>query len=184
MESFLIEPERKISVDSHCDVLVAGGGIAGIAAALAAARGGKNVILLEREFALGGMATLGLVTIYLPLCDGEGNQLCFGITEELLKLSIKHGAEANYPEAWLNGGSLDERIKNRYITQFNPHLFALSAEELLLGLGLTILYGTLACGVQKDGDIITHVITESKSGIYTMVQMCELWMLLRERSIF
>ena len=165
---FVLEPERKIDVNSSCDVLVAGGGIAGIAAAIAAARGGKAVTLIEREYALGGMATLGLVTIYLPLCDGEGNQLVYGIGEELLKLSIKHGAEANYPEAWLHGGSLEERIKNRYITQFNPHLLALSAEELLLDLGVTILYGTLACAVKKDGDAITHVIVENKSGRYAV----------------
>ena len=164
MANYITEPQREISVGQSCDVLVAGGGIAGIAAAMAAARGGKKVTLVEREYALGGMATLGLVTIYLPLCDGEGNQLIYGIGEELLKLSIKHGAEANYPEAWLNGGSLEERIKNRYITQFNPHLFALSAEELLLDLGVTILYGTLVCSVVKDGDIISHVIVENKSG--------------------
>ena len=164
MGDTILETERRLSVDASCDVLVAGGGIAGIAAAMAAARGGKKVILLEREYALGGMATLGLVTIYLPLCDGEGNQLVFGIGEELLKLSIEYGAEANYPDAWLNGGSLEERIKNRYITQFNPHLFALSAEALLCGLGVRILYGTLACAVRKDGDVITHVVVENKSG--------------------
>ena len=164
MENYILEPERKVSVESSCDVLVVGGGIAGIAAAMAAARGGKRVILLEREYALGGMATLGLVTIYLPLCDGEGNQVIYGIAEELLKLSIKHGAEANYPTAWLDGGSLEDRIKNRYITQFNPHLFALSSEELLLELGVTILYGTLACAVNKEGDMIKHVVVENKSG--------------------
>ena len=164
MNDIIMEPPREISVESSCDVLIAGGGIAGIAAAMAAARGGKRVTLLEREYALGGMATLGLVTIYLPLCDGEGVQLCYGIVEELLKLSIRHGAEANYPSAWLDGGSFEERVKNRYITQFNPHLFALSAEELLLELGVTILYGTLACSVVKDGDTISHVIVENKSG--------------------
>ena len=164
MNNYILEPERKTNIESACDVLVAGGGIAGIAAAIAAARGGRRVTLIEREFALGGMATLGLVTIYLPLCDGEGTQLIYGIGEELLKLSIKHGAEANYPEAWLNGGSLEDRIKKRYITQFNAHLFALSAEELLNSLGVTILYGTLACAVKKDGDKITHVVVESKSG--------------------
>ena len=164
MTQRIIEPERELSVDFSCDVIVAGGGIAGIAAAMAAARGGKQVILIEREYALGGMATLGLITIYLPLCDGEGNQVVFGIGEELLKLSIKHGAEANYPDAWLNGGSLEDRIKQRYITQFNPHLFALSVEELLCELGVTILYGTLICGVKKDKDFITHVIVENKSG--------------------
>lgn len=147
-----------------CDVLVAGGGIAGMAAAIAAARGGKNVILLEREYTLGGMATLGLVTIYLPLCDGEGNQLVFGLGEELLRLSIEHGAEANYPHAWLDGGSLEEKIRKRYITQFNPHLFALKVERLLMELGVKILYGTLACDVITENDNIRSVVVENKSG--------------------
>jgi hypothetical protein len=164
MGKWIFELERKTAVSASCDVVVAGGGIAGIAAALAAARNEKKVILLEREYALGGMATLGLVTIYLPLCDGEGEQLVFGIGEELLRLSVKHGAEANYPEAWLHGGSLKERIRNRFITQFNPHLFALEAETLLLSQGVTILYGALVCGVQKEGDRISHVLVENKSG--------------------
>jgi hypothetical protein len=164
MDKFVVERERKTRIVQSCDVLVAGGGIAGIAAAIAAARGGKNVILLEREYTLGGMATLGLVTIYLPLCDGEGNQLVFGLGEELLKLSVKHGAEAKYPRAWLEGGSLEERIRNRYMTQFNPHLFALRVEALLLSLGVTILYGTLACAADVSHGRITSVIVENKSG--------------------
>jgi hypothetical protein len=164
MESSIVEARRETPVVSSCDVLVAGGGVAGVAAAIAAARSGAKVTLLEREFFLGGMATIGLVTIYLPLCDGEGNQLVFGIGEELLKLSIKHGAEANYPKAWLEGGAIEERKKHRYITQFNPHLFALSVEKLLTGLGVNILYGALACGVKRDGAEITHVIVENKSG--------------------
>lgn len=164
MEKYVLERERKINIVRSCDVLVAGGGIAGIAAAAAAARCGKNVILLEREYVLGGMATLGLVTIYLPLCDGEGKQLVFGLGEELLKLSIEHGAEANYPRAWLDGGSLEDRIKNRYMTQFNPHLFALRAEALLTELGVTILYGSLACAVDMDEGTINSVIVENKSG--------------------
>lgn len=77
---YIQEPERTLPVRyADYDVIVAGGGIAGIAAALAAARAGKRVLLLERMFALGGLATLGLVTIYLPLCDGKGHQLSFGL---------------------------------------------------------------------------------------------------------
>ena len=160
----IIEKERKLSVTDSCDVLVAGGGIAGIAAAIAAARGGKKVILLEREFAPGGMATLGLVTIYLPLCDGEGNQVIYGIAEELLKLSIEHGAEANYPTVWFERGSREERINKRYMTQFNPHLFAMRVEQVLSELGVQILFGTLAAQAVVEDGRITHIIVENKSG--------------------
>jgi len=160
----VLEKAKEIPVKQECDVLVAGGGIAGIAAALAAARGGKQVLLLEREYALGGMATLGLVTIYLPICDGEGHQLIYGIGEELLKLSIEHGAEANYPSAWLDGNDPELRKQQRYLTQFNPHLFAMRAEQLLQKAGVRILYGSVACAVEVRESRITHVIIENKSG--------------------
>ena len=160
----IIEKERKTQIAKQCGVLVAGGGIAGIAAALAAARNGADVLLVERECLLGGLATLGLITIYLPLCDGNGNQVSFGIAEELLRLSVKHGAEALYPSAWLGGGSIEERKKQRFQVQYNPHLFALEAERLLLKEGVKILYNTLICDtVVKDGKI-THVIIENKGG--------------------
>ena len=151
-------------VNYECDVLVAGGGVAGVSAALAAARAGAEVILLERGFMLGGLATAGLVTIYLPLCDGEGRQASYGIAEELLKLSIEHGDEGRYPTAWLDGGSLEERKKSRYEVQFNPHLFAISAERLLVSEGVRIFYGTTAVSVSKSYDRVYSVIIESKSG--------------------
>ena len=77
--------------------MVCGGGFAGISAALAAARQGKNVTLLEKEYILGGLGTAGLITIYLPLCDGMGKQVSFGIAEELFRLSVSMGAEKDYP---------------------------------------------------------------------------------------
>jgi ribulose 1,5-bisphosphate synthetase/thiazole synthase len=162
----ILEKQRTTHITHRCDVLVAGAGIAGVSAAIAAARNGAKVILLEREYGLGGLATLGLITLYLPLCDGEGNQMVHGIGEELLKLSIKHGAEQNYPKAWLENGTKEERIAKRYATQFNPHLFAIELESLLVDLGVTILYGTLACGVAMDdsGKRIGAVIVENKSG--------------------
>ena len=160
----IFEERRSLPVRRHCEVLVVGGGIAGIAAALAAARGGKRVLLVEREYALGGMATLGLVTIYLPLCDGAGHQLCFGIAEELLKMSIEQGAEANYPAAWLEGGSLEARIRQRYMVQFNPHLFAMRAEQMLTEAGAEILYGSVLCDVLVKDGRITYAVIENKSG--------------------
>jgi len=164
LSGYIEEEKQKVPILCDCDVLVVGGGVAGIAAALAAARHGARVVLAEREFLLGGLATLGLVTIYLPLCDGMGNQVIFGIGEELLKLSIKHGAEGKYPKAWLDGGNPEERKAVRYEVQFNPHLFAIEAERLLLGEGVKILYGVLACATSvKDGKI-RSVIFETKSG--------------------
>lgn len=149
---------------AQCDVLVAGGGIAGIAAALAAARQGAKVILLEKQFMLGGLATAGLVTIYLPLCDGKGHQVSFGIAEELLRLSIQYGYEALYPAAWLEGGTLEEKEKKRFEVRYNAQLFAIAVEQLLLKEGVTILYGTSACSVAMQEGRISEVIVENKSG--------------------
>ena len=164
IKDYVTEPARQLKVSRRAGVVVAGGGIAGIAAAMAAARNGADVLLIEREYSLGGLATLGLITIYLPLDDGLGNQVVFGIGEELLRLSIEHGAEGHYPKAWLEGAPLEERLKSRFITQFNPHLFALRVEKLLLDLGVNILYGTLVASVIKEGDRITGLVVENKSG--------------------
>lgn len=162
--NFIIEKQRETQVIFEADVLVAGGGIAGISAALAAARTGAKVVLVERECILGGLATLGLITIYLPLCDGMGKQVTFGIGEELLRLSIKHGVEDKYPKPWLEDGTFEERTKTRFKVQYNPHFFALEAEQLLLEEGVQILYNTLICDVLQRNQKISHVIVENKSG--------------------
>lgn len=154
----------KTKVVGSYEVAVCGGGFAGISAALAAARQGKKTVLFERQFMLGGLGTAGIVTIYLPLCDGYGHQVSFGIAEELLRLSIFHGAEARYPENWFTeNGSRTEKDK-RFEVQFNPQLFAILAEKLLLKEGVDILYGTYAVGVSVKDDKIQHIITENKSG--------------------
>ena len=113
---------------------------------------------------LGGLATAGIVTIYLPLCDGEGRQVSFGIAEELLRLSIKDGAEGRYPKAWLEGGTFEEKRAKRFEVQFNPQLFAINAERLLLDLGVKILYGAVAVAVPTKDGRITDVVIEGKSG--------------------
>lgn len=146
------------------EVAVCGGGIAGISAALAAARQGKKTVLFEREFILGGLGTAGLVTIYLPLCDGCGHQVSFGIAEELLRLSVKHGAEGLYPANWLeHSGSCGEKDK-RFEVQYNPVLFAVTAERLLRENGVDILYGTYVVDVKMNGEKIEYIIIENKSG--------------------
>jgi len=161
-----IRENIQTEITKECDVLVAGGGIAGISAALAAARQGKRVILLEKEYILGGLGTAGLITIYLPLCDGMGHQVSFGIAEELLRLSISLGAEALYPDNWLDGDDPANRtLKNkRFQTRYNPHIFAILAEQLLCKEGVEILYGSYAVAVSKTDDKIDTVIIENKSG--------------------
>lgn len=161
----VIQQNRTIPVTGEYDVIVAGGGVAGISAALAARRQGARVLLMEREFALGGLATLGLVTIYLPLCDGMGRQMSYGIAEELLRLAIKEGLEGEAPRAWLTPSDPLVRAHSaRFQAQFNPHLFALLAEELLRREGVDILYGCALTGAQTREGAIEAVIVEVKSG--------------------
>ena len=150
-------------VDTY-DVAVCGGGFGGISAALAAARMGKKTVLFEREFMLGGLGTAGLITIYLPICDGLGHQVSFGIAEELLRLSITMGAEARYPANWLDG--IGTRTENdlRFAVRYNAQLFAILAEQLLIKEGVEILYGTQILDVAKDGDKISHLIYQNKTG--------------------
>ena len=162
----IIRENLLTEITASCDVLVCGGGFAGISAALAAARQGKNVILLEKQYMLGGLGTAGLVTIYLPLCDGCGKQVSYGIAEELLRLSISMGVEGRYPDNWLDSDDASKRTNKdkRFEVQYNPQLFAILAEQLLNKNGVDILYGSYAVGVSKTDDKIDAVIIENKSG--------------------
>lgn len=167
MSNTVFEPGRELSVVGQYDVLVAGGGIAGVSAALAAARNGAKVILVEKLCMLGGLATAGLVAFYLAICDGMGRQVCYGIPEELLRLSMRNcGKLSSYydPEPWVNNGTLEEKKNVRYQVQFNPQTFALDMERLLREAGVRILYDTTICNVVKEGNKITAVIVENKSG--------------------
>lgn len=132
------------------DVIVIGGGTAGISAALSAARTGAKTLLAEATYLLGGLASAGLVTYYLPLCDGDGTQLCRGIAEELLLLAVSEGSESPIPEAWRRGGTKAERRKKRYEAQFNPYMFAFLAERLLSENGVDILYGGMLSKTHKN----------------------------------
>lgn len=151
-------------VIEDCDVLVAGGGVAGISAALSAARCGAKTILLDRGYMLGGLATAGLVTIYLPLCDGHGQQVSFGIAEELLRLSISMGADADFPDAWLTPDHPEKRKTQRFMARYNAQRFALLTEELLRETGVKIYYGAQVCAVHRNGNRIEAISIESKSG--------------------
>ena len=80
------------------DVAVVGCGVAGVAAAAAAARMGAKTVIIEKTCTPGGLATAGLINIFLPLCDGNGTQVTFGLADELIRLSLKYGPGKIPPE--------------------------------------------------------------------------------------
>ena len=145
------------------DVVVCGGGIAGVSSALAASRKNAKVLLVEREYALGGLATLGLIAIYLPLCDGKGVKMSSGISEELLKLSLKYGT-GQIPKAWVQESSIEEKKEERYQVQFNPASFIIAMEEELLKNGVEILYGCHISGAETENNEIKYITIETKTG--------------------
>ncbi len=165
------EPAREVPVTGEFDVVVAGGGIAGVAAAVAAARNGATVCLLDKESALGGLATLGNVIIWLPICDGRGRQVIGGLGEELLRLSVQELGKddpAAYfrrvPACWEPGGDPAERRHKRFQAEFNPASYFFALEKWVTAAGVTLSYDTRVCDVRRENDVLTHVLVENKSG--------------------
>ena len=170
MAGYVVEPQRRLAVRDRYDVIVVGGGIAGVAAAVAAAREGAKTCLIEKEYALGGLATLGNIIVYLPLCDGMGHKVSAGLAESLLKLSVRDGSQdstsggRDIPDCWKHAAPIEQRAAQRYITGFNPATYALAMEHLALKQHIELLYDTRFCGVHKRGDRIDAVIIEDKGG--------------------
>jgi len=167
----ITEPARELPVRERYDVVVSGGGIAGVAAAVAAARNGASVVLLERTCALGGLATLGNIIVWLPLCDGRGRQVIGGLPEKLLKLSVADLCQDNesarfirIPPCWEPGGDPEQRKHVRYQAEFNPAAYLLALEKLVGDASVKLLYDTRVCAVRRESNRISHVIVENKSG--------------------
>lgn len=123
------------------DLVIAGGGVAGCAAALAAARRGLKCAVIEKTVSAGGLATNGLVLVYLPLCDGAGHQVSFGITEELLHACNTYGPH-EVPE-WQDGSG-------RFQVYFSPASLILALDELLLKAGVDLWFDTVLIGASSD----------------------------------
>lgn len=138
------------------DVLVAGAGVAGVAAALECARAGLHTALVEKTVFVGGLATAGLINIYLPLCDGLGHQVTYGIAEELLHLSLRYGP-GDIPAGWREG-------RERYQTPFSPASFVLALDEALETAGVALWLDTLFCQPVMEGTRVVGLEAENKSG--------------------
>ena len=72
----------EVKVKAKYDVIVAGGGVSGVAAALTAKKRGLKVLLVEKQTVLGGLATSGLVNYFVPMCNGRGKQIIFGLADK------------------------------------------------------------------------------------------------------
>lgn len=153
---------REILNRGKYDVIVVGGGIAGISAAVSAAREGASVLLLEKQVNLGGLATVGLISWYEPLCDGNGNKLICGIAEELIKLCAKYSFD-NLPECWDGSGECAPR-NQRYSTFFSPTVFSAALDKFVLDNGVKIRFDSLATYPVMEENICKGVIVESADG--------------------
>ncbi len=140
------------------DVLIAGGGVAGAAAAIAAARAGMRTALVEKTIIFGGLATSGLILVYLPLSDNRGNQVTFGLAEELLHESIRYGP-GDVPQDWR-----EPETRSRYTARFSPAAFALALDKVLLDAGVDLWLDTLICDTVVKKSRVTGVEVENKSG--------------------
>ncbi|MEO8538928.1 MAG: FAD-dependent oxidoreductase [bacterium] len=172
------EPARQIPVIAETDVLVIGGGASGIAASVAAARGGARSMLVERYGSLGGLATNGLIILLLTLDDGRGKQVVAGLCQEMVdRLAARNACLFPPKDEWgLGEAALVEKYQRlglvwggaphvvRYSVAYDPEEFKCEADQLVSEAGVDLRFHRWAVGVIKDSDRITHVVFESKAG--------------------
>ena len=153
---------NEIPVKGSYDVIVAGGGVAGVAAAVSSARMGKKTLLIEKTISLGGLATIGLINLFVPMCNGRGTQIIKGMAEEFLRLSVKYGYDT-IPEQWKDPSG-KKSGGERYFTRFSPAIFSLALTELIENEGVDILYDTIVSEPVTEKGHCKGLVLESKSG--------------------
>ena len=146
----MISYSRELPLIGAFDVLVCGGGPAGIAAAVTAAENGAKVAMLEQNSYLGGMATGGCVN---PMSEFsyKGERVIGGFAWRFANELIK-----------ANGGILEEPRGN---LSFNPEIYKLVAQRLANQAKIYLLTNTFIADCVVDGDAIRHVVVANKSGL-------------------
>jgi hypothetical protein len=155
----LAEPKRETPVLGEFDVVVLGGGPAGITAAAAAARAGCSTILVERYGFLGGAGTAAGLSTFCGLhanVEGEHRRVVRGLADEILDRLEKMEA--------LNAPHLS--VQNRIQAQaYDISAYKIAADEMLLGSGVKLVFHAFAAGVlMKSEREIEALLVETKSG--------------------
>lgn len=141
------------------DVLVVGGGVSGCAAALAAARNGADVLLLEQNGYLGGTLTGCGVGPMMTFHAGE-KQVILGIMEELVAELVRRGQSPGHVP--------DTKQYTSTITPFDAEGLKLLLDEKLSEAGCTVLFHTFVGAVQTEDGCITGLTVCNKDGLHTL----------------
>src|SRR3990172_11224298 len=170
------EPTRDIDVIRSADVVVVGGGPAGIGAAVAAARAGADTVLIERYGHLGGMATGGLVILIPHMSGDDGEQQLMGISQEWIdRLDVLGGAihpdrkdlgsrDRALIEKWKDYFSCVVNDRIRQSVYLDPELLKCVLNDMVEEAGLKLYLHTWGCRSITEGDTVKGVIFESKQG--------------------
>ncbi|MGZ5848130.1 MAG: FAD-dependent oxidoreductase [Ramlibacter sp.] len=158
MTKTLTEPARQTEIYGEYDVVVLGGGPAGMAAAVAAAKAGRSTLLVERYGFLGGMGTAAGVTNFCGLhanVHGEIRRVVHGVATELLERIDRLGG-LNAPHALFG-----KTVAQAYDTA----AYKIAADEMMAAAGVQLLFHALAAGVVMDSPHrIGALLVETKSG--------------------
>ncbi len=156
------EFKETLSVLGEYDVIVAGGGVAGVAAAVSAKRMGKSVLLIEKTITLGGLATIGLINFFVPMCNGRGVQIIKGMAQEFLDLSIKYGFDT-IPSDWKDRNPPKD-TNQRYVTKYSAPIFTIALTQLIQDEGVDILFDTVVSSSIMEDGICRGLVVENKTG--------------------
>lgn len=142
-------------MNTDFDIIICGGGPAGIAAGIAAGRCGAKPLLIERYGFLGGMSTAALVNPWFTFHNQKGEQIVRGIAQEIVDRLISVGASP---------GHLRDTVGFVYsCTSFDPEIYKRVAELMLREAGCRILYHSMVLGAQLQGNCIQEIVVACKS---------------------